>query len=92
MLVREGCVVSKPGWQTIQLTKEDMDSFKVKETYKMEAHQFRTDVRVGGKQYCTKCGLLALNNEFTSWSIKMGCNSESHPSYQQIRSRCTKLT
>jgi hypothetical protein len=66
------------------------DSFKeifgeeyVEEKYKFVPHHFKG--RVCGKQYCTKCGLVALNNPFSQWSIKMGCNSEYHSQYKQMR-------
>lgn len=78
-------------WVTVSLTKDDIEAFKRKEAYKFEAHVFKTDIRAGGKQYCLKCGLVALNNDFTTWSIRMGCNSESHPDYQKVRNRFTKL-
>jgi hypothetical protein len=55
----------------------------VKEKYKLEPHQFTECA--GGKQYCRKCGLVALNNEFTRWSIEKGCLSELHPQYKHKR-------
>lgn len=55
-----------------------------RDPYKMEEHAFITNSRIG-KGVCRKCGLVALNNEFTQWSIRMGCNSEEHPSYQSKR-------
>lgn len=78
-------------WVQVHLTKDDLESFKRKEAYKFEPHIFRTDIRAGGKQYCLNCGLLSLNNEFSRWSVRMGCLNESHPDYEKIRSRCTKL-
>lgn len=59
------------------------------EAYKFVPHSFTR--KAAGKQYCVKCGLVALNNEFTAWSIKMGCNSELHPQYKQKR-KLTKIT
>ncbi len=38
-----------------------------------------------GKNVCRRCGLVALNNEFSLWSIRMGCLSEEHPQYQSKR-------
>jgi hypothetical protein len=55
-----------------------------REAYKMEAHVFVHNSRVG-KGVCRKCGLVALNNDFSSWSIRMGCYSEEHPSYESKR-------
>lgn len=54
-----------------------------KESYKYEPHNFSG--RVGGKQYCVKCGLVALNNPFSDWSIEKGCLSELHPQYKSKR-------
>lgn len=51
--------------------------------YRFVAHTF--DLRVGGKQYCTTCGLIGLNNDFTAWAIRMGCNHKDHPSYGNKR-------
>lgn len=57
--------------------------------YRMEAHSFTT--RVGGKVCCSKCGLVALNNAFTDWAVRMGCNNRDHPSYSSKRYDTTKL-
>ena len=61
----------------------------VQEKYKFKAHKF--DKKAGGKSYCSCCGLVALNNDFTRWSIKMGCLSDLHPQYEQKRRQFTKL-
>ncbi len=55
-----------------------------KESYKMEDHAFVHNKRVG-KNVCRRCGLVALNNEFSLWSIRVGCLSEEHPQYQSKR-------
>jgi hypothetical protein len=34
---------------------------------------------------CKYCGLVYLNNRFTKWSIKKGCNSSDHPDYERMR-------
>ena len=39
------------------------------------------------KKYCQKCGLVALNNDFTSWAIKNGCNNSDHPQYEVQRAK-----
>jgi hypothetical protein len=54
----------------------------VEEKYKFIPHNLKG--RVCGKHYCVKCGLVALNNHFSRWSVDMGCNSEYHPQYKQI--------
>ncbi|AHX01079.1 hypothetical protein M316_0014 [Nitrincola phage 1M3-16] len=56
-----------------------------KEAYKMEHHQFNG--RVGGKAYCTRCGLVSLNNSFTRWAADKGCLNELHPSYKSQRNK-----
>lgn len=55
----------------------------MKEPYKFEPHNPKG--KIVGKDYCVKCGLLYLRNEFTQWAIKMGCNNEDHPQHAQIR-------
>lgn len=54
-----------------------------KESYKYEDHSFSRSI--SGKQYCTKCGLIALNNTFSRWSVQKGCLSHLHPSYKSKR-------
>jgi hypothetical protein len=51
--------------------------------YKFQPHNMTG--KVAGKSYCVRCGLVALNNEFTRWSVDKGCNSEDHPDYQRKR-------
>jgi hypothetical protein len=60
-----------------------------KEKYEFVAHTF--DLRVGGKQWCTGCGLVGLNNAFTDWAVRMGCNHRLHPSYDNKRYELTKI-
>jgi len=60
---------------------EDLKS----EPYKMEDHVF--SYRICGKLVCQRCGLVALNNNFTRWSIRMGCRSEDHPNYKSQRNK-----
>lgn len=59
------------------------------EPYKYEAHEFV--FRIGGKLYCTHCGLFHLNNDFTVWAERMGCRHKDHPSYKNKRYETTKL-
>lgn len=60
-----------------------------KETYKMVGHSFNKVI--GGKQVCSNCGLVALNNEFTRWSIDKGCYADLHPQYKSVKIRTTKM-
>jgi hypothetical protein len=60
-----------------------------RDAYKYEAHEFKR--RAAGKLYCTYCGLFSLNNPFTEWSIRMGCNHRDHPQYESKRYELTKL-
>lgn len=55
-----------------------------RENYKLEPHSFQFNSRIG-KSVCKSCGLVYLKNEFSEWSVKMGCNSSDHPSYQSKR-------
>lgn len=59
------------------------------ETYKIEAHSF-VSLKQVGRQYCRKCGLIAVNNELSQWAVRMGCNYSDHPSYQATIHRFTK--
>jgi hypothetical protein len=34
---------------------------------------------------CRHCGLVALRNKFSDWSVRMGCNSAEHPDYGRQR-------
>ena len=55
----------------------------VEDKYKLEPHVF---IASGfGKQYCRKCGLVALNNPFSIWAHEKGCYNELHPQYNQKR-------
>jgi len=38
---------------------------------------------------CDGCGLVYLNNEFTRWSIKKGCNYQDSPQFEDARKRFT---
>ena len=54
-----------------------------KEKYSYEPHSF-TQKSVG-KDVCSKCGLMALNNPFSKWAVKMGCKNDLHPAYKSKR-------
>lgn len=58
-----------------------------KERYKMEPHNYSSGRKAGGKPVCSRCGLVALNNEFSRWSVGVGCLSELHPQYSRQRKR-----
>lgn len=53
--------------------------------YKMEPHSPKG--LIVGKAYCVKCGLVYLNNDFTRWAIRVGCNNEEHPDYKRMRAK-----
>lgn len=53
------------------------------EKYKMVPHSFQRIV--GGKQVCSKCGLIALNNKFSVWALEKGCYNDLHPDYKKNR-------
>lgn len=59
-----------------------------KEPYKLVHHSFNR--QVCGKQVCSNCGLMALNNDFTKWCIDKGCNADLHPQYKSVRLRLTR--
>ena len=42
-----------------------------------------------GKFTCRKCGLVNLNNTFTQWAIKYGCNNEDHPDHEKQKHKAS---
>jgi hypothetical protein len=38
-------------------------------------------------QWCTRCGLVLLNNEPTRWCRRYGCNFDEHPGYKAAMQR-----
>jgi hypothetical protein len=52
-----------------------------------QGHTF--DREIVGKAYCSYCGLLKLNNKFTQWAIKIGCDNRNHPDYEKKRKEYT---
>lgn len=69
-------------------TQELLREVRSKEVYKMINHSWRTSNF--GKQYCSTCGLVALNNKITGWCIDKGCNHEDHPQYNSTLKRLTR--
>lgn len=61
-----------------------------KEQYKMIGHSFKLNSRIG-KSVCSNCGLVSLRNEFTDWSVRMGCMSSEHPQYEAARKRYSTM-
>ena len=61
-----------------------------KESYKMIGHSFEFSKRAG-KHICTNCGLVALRNEFTDWSVRAGCMASEHSQYESMRRRASSL-
>jgi hypothetical protein len=55
---------------------------------KVKNHSFKG--RVAGKQYCIYCGLVSLNNPFTDWCIRKGCEHEANPGYLRWTKKRTK--
>jgi hypothetical protein len=53
----------------------------------METHSFTKKIK--GIYYCAKCGLVYLNNDFTRWCIKRGCEYDVHADYAKARIRYT---
>ena len=61
-----------------------------KEPYKLIGHSFEFNKRIG-KSVCKNCGLVSLRNDFTDWSVRMGCMSSDHPSYESMRRKASPL-
>lgn len=70
-----------------ELYKAIFNEEYVEEKYKYEGHNFSRSVC--GKPYCVKCGLVALNNDFSRWSVDKGCLSHLHPSYKSQKRKTT---
>ena len=68
---------------------EFLHSSEQKQSYKMKGHSF-VALKGVGKQYCSCCGLVALNNPATGWCIEKGCNHSDHSSYKSAMKRLTK--
>jgi hypothetical protein len=47
--------------------------------------------RVLSRLVCRHCGLVALRNKFSDWSVRMGCNSAEHPDYERQRMMAGKV-
>lgn len=63
-------------------SKQFMEDALKKDTYKYVPHGPWHILKGTGKQYCHKCGLIGLNNNFTRWSVDKGCFSELHPQFK----------
>lgn len=60
--------------------------------YKLEHHNFNMKLRGTAYQYCCKCGLVAMKNDFSQWHQRMGCNAHDHPNYERerVKTSCFK--
>ena len=56
-----------------------------KEKYEFEPHG--PWIPGAYKTRCQKCGLVRLNNAFTEWAVRMGCNNRDHPNYDAQRNK-----
>lgn len=52
------------------------------EEYSYVPHQWGRGFYIAGKPFCPRCGLIALNNEFSAWAVDKGCNHAEHPQFQ----------
>lgn len=66
-------------WKTV-----GFDDISSKETYSYEPHS-PVKSKAFPWLFCKHCGLLYLNNKFTKWSIRMGCNNIYHSDYIRMR-------
>lgn len=69
--------------------KNDFLSHKESRVYKYVGHHF-VPLKGVGKNYCTNCGLMALNNDITRWCIDKGCFHDVHSGYKAAIRRFTK--
>jgi hypothetical protein len=57
--------------------------------FKLRAHRWVFSKGLG-KRVCKECGLVWLNNAFTRWAIRLGCDNAAHPDYQNQRDKAGK--
>jgi len=48
----------------------------------MEQHSFNWKLAGLPNFICSKCGLIRLNNQFTDWCVRHGCDYETAPGYK----------
>lgn len=56
-----------------------------------QPHAFNRRVRCIPWVICSRCGLIKLNNPFTDWCARTGCNHDEHPEYQKQRDKATAV-
>ncbi len=73
--------MAKGSWITV-----DSGEFKERIEYKIEKH---SPGKIKGIPWlvCKSCGLVYLRNQFTRWSVKMGCYADYHRDYKKMRNR-----
>jgi hypothetical protein len=79
-------------WKTLssQEVEDILKGGNQREVYKYVGHSFKP-LKGVGKQYCTRCGLLALNTPITQWCVDKGCNYEDHKQYKSKLKTLTKM-
>ena len=60
-----------------------------REPYRFESHSWVMMKRIG-KNKCDGCGLLALRNPMSLWSVKRGCYYPDAPGYKTALKRLTR--
>ena len=63
---------------------------KALEEYQHIPHHFKKWKKVPW-EICVNCGLVSFKNGFTQWAIDKGCNHRDYPSYDNQRTKHTKL-
>lgn len=53
-------------------------------SFKHENHSFEKRKNMSWV-VCASCGLVYINNSFTAWSVRMGCNANEHPDYERAK-------
>lgn len=79
--------------QYYTLNKQEIGDFlsaSAKQPYKMKGHSW-IPLKGVGKNYCSGCGLVALNNKITQWCIKKGCNFSDSPYYKPFDNDLLKI-
>ena len=52
-----------------------------------QSHSFTKKINGLPYKVCIFCGLIRLNNDFTSFCVKNGCSDEDHPDYESQKKK-----
>ena len=59
-------------------------------TYKLVGHAWYDPKRIS-YPVCKNCSLIYMNNPFSQWAIRMGCNYKEHLNYNSSLKKFTSI-